>query len=243
MVDTWAFLNGPGLRTICNARNTKMKKKSTLIKFGEDVEGYAIPVLNEREIRASAGIMFLVLFFSWMLVVFKQDFFLVKYSIVLFLTDFIIRVFISPRFSPVLIVGRMIVSRQAPEYVGAPQKKSAWKIGLALSGLMFFLLDILNSYSILTGIGCLACLVFLFFESAFGICLGCLFYGLLHKNEVQYCAGETCEVTKKQVIQKTSWVQLLIVFCSLAYVLLTVALFNDHFRAAPRSLKEIINAL
>ena len=30
------------------------------MKFGEDVEGYDIPVLNEREIRASAGILFLV---------------------------------------------------------------------------------------------------------------------------------------------------------------------------------------
>ena len=29
-----------------------------IIKFGEDVEGYNIPVLNEREIRASAGILF-----------------------------------------------------------------------------------------------------------------------------------------------------------------------------------------
>ena len=27
-------------------------------KFGEDVEGYRIPVLNEREIRAAAGMLF-----------------------------------------------------------------------------------------------------------------------------------------------------------------------------------------
>jgi hypothetical protein len=33
-----------------------MKK---LIKFGEDVEGYNIPVMNEREIRATEGILFL----------------------------------------------------------------------------------------------------------------------------------------------------------------------------------------
>ncbi len=31
---------------------------SKLINFGENVEGYAIPVLNEREIRAAAGILF-----------------------------------------------------------------------------------------------------------------------------------------------------------------------------------------
>ena len=35
---------------------------SGIIKFGEDVEGYNIPVLNEREIRAAAGILFLIMF-------------------------------------------------------------------------------------------------------------------------------------------------------------------------------------
>jgi hypothetical protein len=178
-----------------------------------------------------------------MLILFKQDFLFVKYVIVVFLTDFSIRIFISPRFSPVLIIGRLIVSRQVPEYVGAPQKKFAWKIGLALSGLMFFLLVILNSYSIITAVTCLICLLFLFFESAFGICLGCLFYNLFYKDKALHCAGESCEVTKKQAIQKTSWVQILVVFGAIAYVLLTIAFFNDQLRIAPRNLKEVINSL
>ena len=37
---------------------------SKLIKFGEDVEGYDITVLNEREIRAAAGILFLIMFIA-----------------------------------------------------------------------------------------------------------------------------------------------------------------------------------
>ena len=45
-----------------------------IIKFGEEVEGYNIPVLNEREIRAAAGILFLATFISLMLILFKQDF-------------------------------------------------------------------------------------------------------------------------------------------------------------------------
>jgi hypothetical protein len=219
-----------------------MKKLKNIIKFGEDVEGYTVPVLNEREIRASAGIMFLTLFISLMMILFKQDFLIVKYVIIVFLSDFIIRVFISPRFSPVLIIGRLIVSRQVPEYVGAPQKRFAWKIGVALSGLMFLLLDLLNSYSIITGVTCLVCLAFLFFESAFGICLGCIFYNLFYKEKALHCAGETCEVTKKQPIQKTSWAQLLIVLGSIIFILLTVIFFNDHFRIAPRNLKEIVSS-
>ena len=45
-----------------------------VIKFGEDVEGYNIPVLNEREIRASAGLLFLATFISLMLILFKNNF-------------------------------------------------------------------------------------------------------------------------------------------------------------------------
>jgi hypothetical protein len=216
-----------------------MKRTQKVLQFGEDVEGYAVPVLNEREIRAAAGIMFLFLLLALILILFKQDFLLVKYVIVVFLADFIIRVFISPRFSPLLIIGRLIVSRQVPEYVGAPPKKFAWTIGLALSGLMFFLLVVLNSYSATTAVTCFICLFFLFFESAFGICLGCLFYGLFYKDVPQYCAGEVCEVRKRQAIQNTSWVQVLVVVGSIAFVLLAVVFFNDYFSAAPKNLKEI----
>ena len=33
-----------------------------IIQFGENIEGSDIPVLNEREIRAAAGILFLATF-------------------------------------------------------------------------------------------------------------------------------------------------------------------------------------
>jgi hypothetical protein len=219
-----------------------VKKINKVIKFGEDVEGYNIPVLNEREIRASAGILFLFMLISLMLVLFKQNFLMIKYVIILFFTDLIIRVFVNPKFSPLLIIGRLIVSRQVPEYVGAPQKKFAWKIGIVLSGLMFFLLVVVNSYSIITGLTCLICLGFLFFESAFGICLGCLVYGLLYKDEAQYCAGEICDVTKKQEIQKTSRVQILIVLSFILYIILAILFFNDHFSEKPKNLWGIINS-
>jgi hypothetical protein len=212
-----------------------------VIQFGEYVENYPVPVLNEREIRAAAGIMFLVLFLSLMLILFKQDFLLVKYVIVIFFTDFTIRVFISPRYSPVLILSRFIVSSQSPEYVGAAQKNFAWKIGLLLSALMFMLLVVLNTYSIITGVTCLVCLVFLFFESAFGICLGCLVYGLFYKKEMQYCAGQICKPLTKQAIQKISLIQGLITLVSIGFVVLLFIFFSDQFHAAPRNLKEIIH--
>jgi len=205
----------------------------TSLQFGEDVEGYNIRVLNEREVRASAGILFLLLFLSLMFILFKGDFLLIKYSITLFLTDFIIRVFISPKYAPFLILARIIVKNQTPEYVGARQKKFAWIIGVALATLMFIHLVIVNAYSPITGITCLICLIFLFFESAFGICLGCKFYNLFYKEKAQYCPGEVCAVKDRQPIQKISIGQVLIFAGFIIYLVLVSYLFNTAFSKKP----------
>ena len=214
---------------------------SKTIQFGENVAGYNIRVLNEREIRASAGILFLAVFISLMLIMFKDNFLPIKYVITIFLTDFIIRVFINPKFSPTLIIGRLIVRNQVPEYVGAQQKKFAWVIGLILSATMFTFMVVVNSYSPITGITCLICLLFLFFESAFGICLGCKFYSLFYKSKAQYCPGEVCDKKSKQDIQRTSFAQVLIVFAFIAYIWVTALLFNRQFSKHPYDLFGIFD--
>lgn len=215
-----------------------MKK---IIKFGEDVEGYNIPVLNEREVRAAAGILFLMVFISLMVIINNGNFVPIKYSITLFLTDFLVRVFINPKYSPSLIIGRLIVGNQTPEYVGAKQKKFSWIIGLILASTMFVLMVVMNTYSPISGIICLICLIFLFFESAFGICLGCKMYSLIYKEKAQYCPGEVCDVKSKQEIQKTSWTQVLIVIAFVAYIFLTGFLFNTSFSVKPHDLFGVEN--
>ena len=200
------------------------------------MEGYNIPVLNEREIRAAAGILFLATFTSLMFILFRENFVPIKYVVAIFLIDFIIRVFINPRFSPTLIIGRLLVRNQTPEYVGAAAKKFAWIIGVLLSAAMFIFFIIINAYSPITGIICLICLIFLFFESSFGICLGCMFYPLFFKEKAQYCPGEVCDIKNKQDIQKTSKTQLLILLAFIAFTFLIVYLFNDNFSEKPYAL-------
>ena len=217
-----------------------MKK---FIQFGENVEGYTIPVLNEREIRAAAGILFLWMFTSFLIILFNGNFVPIKYGIIVFLMDFIIRVFINPKYAPTLILGRLIVRNQTPEYVGAKQKKFAWIIGVVLSATMFVFFIIVNAYSPITGIICLICLIFLFFESVFGICLGCKFYSLFYKEKAQYCPGEVCDVKSRQEIQKTSWAQLLIVIVFISYIVLTVFLFNNKLKEKPFDLFGIENSV
>ena len=206
-----------------------MKK---IIQFGENVKGYSIPVLNEREIRAAAGILFLFMFISIQQAA-MGDFLMLKYAVIIFFTDMIIRVFINPNFSPILIIGRLFVRNQVPEYVGAQQKRFAWIIGIILALTMFVLIVILNSFSPITGIICFICLIFLFFESVFGICIGCIFYRWFYKDKAQYCPGEVCEVNERQEIQRTSKAQLGIVLFFIIYITATIYLFNDKFSVQP----------
>jgi len=212
-------------------------------QFGETVEGYNIPVLNEREIRASAGILYFFMFFAWMLVIFKENFFMIKLVNTIFLIDFIIRMFISPKYSPSLIIGRLFVGKQTPEYVGAAPKKFAWTIGLVLATIIFVLLVVMNSTSIITGIICQICLIFLFFEAVFGICLGCKFYPLFYKEKTQYCSGDVCEVKTKQEIQKTSLLQKGVVIGFFIFVITITILFKDSFSANPSDLWVFVNSV
>lgn len=209
---------------------------SSLIQFGEDVTGYKIRVLNEREIRAAAGMLFVLMFVAILSAIMKADFTLLKYAVLIFLADMLVRVFINPKYSPLLILGRFIVRNQVPEYVGAVQKKFAWVIGIALALTMLVLINILNTFSFITGIICLICLIFLFFESAFGICLGCKLYSWIYKEKAQYCPGEVCEIKDRHEIQKTDLTQWVIIVVFIGYIVLTVFMFNDTFKEPPREL-------
>jgi hypothetical protein len=206
------------------------------VGFGEEVEGYRIPVLNEREIRAAAGILFLMMFVAIAAAVTKGSFLLLKYAVAIILPDILIRVFVNPRFAPSLVLGRLIVRNQVPEYVGAQQKRFAWIIGAVLASGMFILVNVMNTYSPISGLICLTCLVFLFFEAAFGICLGCKVYALLYREKAQHCPGEVCEPRARQAIQKTSPGQVLMLLGLAAYVVLVAFLFQGTFGVQPHAL-------
>lgn len=190
-------------------------------QFGENVAGYEIRVLNEREIRAASGIMFLFALISLFVIIHSGDFRMAKIVVFGFLTDFVIRLFVHPRYAPMLLIGRFFVRNQRPEYVGAVQKRFAWMIGLILAITMTVFMLVFNRYSFVTGWSCLLCLLFLFLETAFGICLGCILYKWIKKDPLQYCPGEVCEINERAEIQKATANQKLI---AIVFILLIAAL-------------------
>ena len=212
------------------------------LQFGEDVPGYAIRVLNEREIRAAAGLLFVATFTAFLLIMTTGNFTPAKYVLTIFLVDFLLRVLVSPRYAPTLILGRLIVHNQTPEYVGARQKRFAWTVGLVLSVIMFVFMVVVNAYSPITGIICLLCLLFTFFESAFGICLACKFYSAVFRKKTQYCPGEICDVRSRQPIQKTSRAQLFVVLGMVALLALFATRFGGYFSRQPYDLFGLTTA-
>jgi hypothetical protein len=170
-----------------------MKTMSNLFEFGEQVTGYEVRVLNERAVRASAGMLFLFAIIAFMNAWLMGNFQPTRVFVVAFLFDFTIRIFINPRYAPSLIIGQWIVRHQQPEYVGAPQKRFAWAIGFALALAMLYLVVINHVIGPINLIVCTACLILLFFESAFGICIGCKIYNLFNRGKAQLCPGGACE--------------------------------------------------
>ncbi len=165
-----------------------------IIEFGQVRPEYAVPVLNERAVRAAAGILFFLALISFMNAWLMGNFQPTRVFVVCFLIEFTIRIFINPRFAPVMILGEWMVRKQTPEWTGAPQKRFAWGIGFVLAVTMLYLVVLKNVVGPINLIVCSLCLLLLFFETAFGICIGCQVYNWFNKEKAQLCPGGVCEI-------------------------------------------------
>jgi hypothetical protein len=163
-----------------------------LFQFGEHVAGYDIPVMNERAVRGAAGILFFIAMANFMQAMLLGNFGPTRVFVVAFLIDFVLRVFVNPKFSPSLILAQWMVRHQEPEYLAAAPKRMAWSIGLGLALLMFYLIVLKGVIGPINMLVCGTCLLLMFFESAFGICLGCKLYDKFSPNPVKLCPGNVC---------------------------------------------------
>lgn len=191
-------------------------------EYGQKVPGYDIHVINEREARAAAGILFML----GMIVIFVgigyNHIIVARVYLAFLFLDFTLRVF-SPKYVPSLMLGKFIVRNQKPDYVGGMQKRFAWTLGwlISLPMMWWFVLhwDI-TFYKVLI---CVLCLTLMFFEVAFSICIGCLIYKAIMRKDPQHCPGGVCEVRVREPIQRFSPLQ------GAVAVVTTVALFGGVY--------------
>lgn len=176
----------------------------SFFSFGEYVDGRSFKVLDERVMRASAGIMLLLGAIASINGFIFQNYSIIPYISGFLMVNFMIGIFINPRFAPTILLGKLMTLRQSPLHIGAVQKRFAWSLGLALSVTIFSLsLFLLNDVSYFEPVCllCLICILLLFLESSFGICVGCYLYKfalriklLPQPKERPNCMGDSCEV-------------------------------------------------
>jgi hypothetical protein len=161
------------------------------------------PVVNDRDVRAAAGLMFLLASIAFSLALLTNNYLLLKITVLLFTLEFLLRV-IDPRFAPFYALGALLVKNQTPDYSGAVQKRFAWSLGLGLAGVMTVVVHILNIQGILPFTICLICLSLLWLETALRLCVGCKIYGgLIRLNIINpkiraACPGNLCSLDGKQ---------------------------------------------
>lgn len=179
--------------------------RTRLFEFGQDIEGYPVKVLNERAVRAAAGLLLVGAFISFANAMLLGNFQPTRFFVLLFIMDMAIRLFINPLYAPSMVIGGWIVRHQKPDWVGAPQKRFAWGLGLLLGLVMAWTMVINQVVGPINMLVCGTCLVLMFFETSFGICLGCKLYNLFHKDKAQLCPGGVCELPAQPTRAPIAW--------------------------------------
>jgi len=198
--------------------------KSFWLNYGEKVPGYDIPVINEKEARAAAGILGMMGTIIIFVAIGFNHVIVARIYLAFLWLDFLARVF-NPRYSPSLLVGKFIVQNQKPEYVGAVQKRFAWMLGWFVSFPMIYWFVLhwdITFYKVLI---CVLCISLMFLESAFSICIGCIIYKIITNEDPKHCPGGACEVRKKEPIQMFNPLQKIITTVTLISLIVGIYLF------------------
>ena len=184
--------------------------------------------VDETEIRIAAWIALAFALLSFYFVVFNWNFNLGFVTVWIIWLDFVLKVFVWPDFSIFWRITRLFLKWKEKIMVWSVQKKFAWSIGVVLSTFVMFCMLILSWYTACSHpevlsiieminnnvannaliampmnpaiLACALCIIFMFLESVFWICVGCKMYKFLVKKGVmkkvphQNCVNWACEI-------------------------------------------------
>jgi hypothetical protein len=157
------------------------------------------PVVDERAVRAAAGLTMVIGAVAFSYAYFDKQYVLLQATATLFFVEFLTRLTLGIRRSPVGLVAMAMTHRQPPEWVSARPKRFAWTLGLVMAGAMTAITNAgIRGY--LPRTICLVCLALMWMEAALGLCLGCRIYGVLVRRgwigtdpDIEVCADGSCE--------------------------------------------------
>jgi len=180
-----------------------------LLSFGQRISGLApdgtelqAPVFDENQVRAAAGLTLVIGAVAFSYAYFAHDYAPLQVVTVVFFSEFLARLTIGLRYSPVGVVAHALTRSHPPDWVSAKPKRFAWTLGL---GMSFAMVIITNSgiRGTLPRTICLICLTLMWMESVLGLCLGCQIHALLVRRgwmsrdpAFEICAHGACELPK-----------------------------------------------
>ncbi|HFB53260.1 MAG TPA: DUF4395 domain-containing protein [Sulfurimonas autotrophica] len=201
-----------------------MNLNSFLWEYGDKVPGYNVTVINEREARAAAGILFML----GMIVIFVgigyNHIIVARVYLAFLFIDFTARV-ISPKYSPSLLLGKFVVRNQKPEYVGGLQKRFAWTLGWFISWPMVYWFVLHWDITFYKVMICVLCLTLMFLEAAFAVCVGCMIYKAITRKDPEHCPGGVCEIKQREPIQRFNPIQATIATVTTIALIVGIYLF------------------
>jgi hypothetical protein len=176
------------------------------LQFGDRMPGLGVDgrelrgaVFDENQVRAAAGLTLVLGAVAFSFAYFRREYALLQAVSTFFFVEFLTRVTLGIRRSPIGVVAAWMTRRVPPEWVSAKPKRFAWELG---AGMSFSMMVITNSgiRGWLPRSICLVCLTLMWLESVLGLCLGCEIHGLLVRRgwvtkdpDYEICAGGACE--------------------------------------------------
>lgn len=162
------------------------------------------PVVNERSVRAAAGIMFLVGSAVVAYILITRDFLPFYVYISVMWVEFFLKVAFAPKYSIFGTLGNFFVRNLPPEYVGAVQKRFAWTLGLTLLTVIAALLLVFHIRGLPPLVLFGVCLYFMWMQAALGVCIGCTIYKALLERDIiknpeerPACPGGACDIEEE----------------------------------------------
>ena len=177
------------------------------LSYGQRISGLTVDgaelqaaVFDEKQVRAAAGLTMALGAVAFGYAALAQEYAPIRVITAFFFVEFLVRVTVGLRYSPVGLLAQVLTRSQEPEWVSAKPKRFAWTLGLVLS---FAMTAITNSgiTGALPATICLVCLTLMWMESVLGVCLGCEIHGLLVRRgwttkdpAFEVCANGACEL-------------------------------------------------
>jgi hypothetical protein len=157
-------------------------------------------MFDENQVRAAAGVTMVLGAVAFSYAYFAKQYIPLQAVSTLFFVEFLARLTVGLRYSPVGVIARVMTLRQVPDWVSAKPKRFAWTLGL---GMAFSMMLITNSgiRGMLPRTICAICLTLMWMESVLGVCLGCKVHALLVRRgwatkdpAFAVCAHGECEL-------------------------------------------------